>query len=59
LIAHCNCDTLSSFGFKDNGSLQHSEWSSAAGQVTSESILDSESLFMFLLLYVKSHNNSL
>jgi hypothetical protein len=25
LIAYCNCDTLSSFGFKDKGSLQHSE----------------------------------
>jgi hypothetical protein len=25
LIAHCNRDTLSSFGFKDSGSLQHSE----------------------------------
>jgi hypothetical protein len=57
LIAHCNCDTFSSFGFKDSGSLQHSEWSSAVGQVTSESILNSESLFMLLLLYVTSHNN--
>lgn len=57
LRAQCNCDTWSSFGFKDNGSLQHSEWSSASGQVTSESILDSESLFIFLLHYVKSHNN--
>jgi hypothetical protein len=57
LIAYCNCDTLSSFGFKDKGSLQHSEWSSASGHVTSERILDSKSLFMFFLHYVKSHNS--
>jgi len=25
LIAQCNCDIFSSFGFKDSGSLQHSE----------------------------------